>query len=287
MLLHLGSARSAELLAEVGVVEHVGHRFDPFFHGRSLPQVHARLDVQPFQALGRADHGLAHRQGFQDLILDSPGDPQGHHDHGGVGQVRAHVGDLSGQHDPGQSRQPLNRRSRVASHQREPRPRAAAVNFRPNLPGEPVHSVDIGPIVQRPDEHAPKRGSGIPGVGRAEILQVDAVADRVDALGRAKPPVQLHLLVADQGDGPGAPGQRLLQPPQSPTFEAENQPLQPPRLVGVVEPLLAVHVHQVHHDRHPLEPGGVEVLHHARAEDHHGVEPRLLGPTPDGASEPG
>ena len=183
----------------------------------------------------------------------------------------ANVRDRAGHFDPRIARQRLDLRRRISAHQGQARSRPALPHRRPDLPTEPDRAVHVGRVIHRPDEDAAARLL-VRGTGRREVVQIDPVGHRVDRAGRADLAEETRLRLRDEQDGPRPAGQSPLEPSHARPF----QPIQPgARGVargGVIEPLLAVHVHEVDDRRHVAQPGLHQVRGHARGRRDRRVE---------------
>jgi hypothetical protein len=101
----------------------------------------------PSRAWGVATTGRGHGHAFQDLVLDAPGDAQGRHHGGGMGQPGADVLHAAGHQDAIPASQGLDLRRGLAADDGEQDFRSRGAQGRQDLMGEPDHRVDIGPVI--------------------------------------------------------------------------------------------------------------------------------------------
>ncbi len=92
------------------------------------------------------------RHGLQDLVLQPPGDMEGHDDDAATIQVGPHVANFTGDFDAGKFRQLTDAPCRSPSHDQHPRVGTFSQHLRPDVPDKPTDSLDVGSIVHHAEE---------------------------------------------------------------------------------------------------------------------------------------
>ena len=202
----------------------------------------------PASACGDATTALPMARASSTLFWTPRAMPQGHHRHRGPAQVRADVGHVAEQLHPGH----LAPARVTAGTGRRPTSRSRACGRRSGAPATPPGKTSR-PRRRWGGSRGPRRRRSRPRrrrMGR-EIVQIDAVGDGVDRARRQKP----------AGTGPPRPRSPASRPaPRTGKRRSSSRSRRPFRAVqpgpgaaaggGVVEPFLAVHVHEVDDRRH-------------------------------------
>src|SRR5262249_23499142 len=141
--------------------------------------------------------------------------------------------------------QPPDVRDGPPADQEQTRPGTLPVDLGPGDPAEPAGPIDVRAVVEGPDEHArPARFDR--GFTGTKVLQVDSIGYGVNMRHVAGLSEQVRLRFADQ-ECPSDPGGRvLLETPEPLPFDTVQPGARTTAGPGVVQPFLAIDIHQVH-----------------------------------------
>lgn len=232
--------------------------------------------AEPLGRAGGSDDGFSHGHGFEHFVLDAAGDLEGDDGEGGGGEVGADVGDGADDFHAGDGRKAADGGVGVAADDGESGLGTGGEDLWPDFLAKPADSFDVGGVVERAYKDA-AIGTHFR-FGGAKILQVHAVGNGMGAVIRAEAAIDFRLRLADECDGLHAAGERAFELTQPPGFQLVEPFLGSVMGCRVVQELLTIHIDQVDDGGDALQARQVQVLHHARAKNHYGIELDLLRP---------
>ena len=230
-------------------------------------QFQARLGGDAFQRLRRGQHDLAHRHRFEHLVLHAAGDAQGRHGQRRAGQVGPDVGHLARHHHAGHPGQRRHGGHGRAADDIELQLGKLAPQRGPDVAHEPLHGVDVGPVIHGACKHQRLHAGRIDCALRRhgrEIRRVDAVIEKSRLAPRHR------RALAEQGRFGGrneAGGRELLGDmalvlQQQLRFAPVQQRQGPGLAVAVLAPFVGIDVDEIDHAVQGAARAAVDVLRH-------------------------
>ena len=234
----------------MSAVKHVSDHLNRFAYSACQQDIASRLRAHALKCFRRGDHRSRHRHRLEQLVLDAAGDAQRrHHDIGG-GEIRPGVGHAAGDLNAGQLGKRAHLAARRGADDPEPRGRHALAQHRQHLAREPLHRVDIRPVVHAAGEHqigafAGERRSKA--VRRREVVEIDAVGDPARALDglRCQRHEALPLVLRDEQAVIEVRGRTALEGEQRAPLARPDAARREACGCGVGGPLLGIDVHHV------------------------------------------